>query len=583
MAEAQNIDSILIVDCGTVVTKLLLLERVGDSYQFVAQAETQTTGRPPWNDLSIGVVRGVRELESFAGRTLYTRGRIVVPRTGQEGVDAFAVILSAVQPLRVVLAGLVREMSLESGRRAVGGTYATIEATLSREGNVRTPQETWARTVRDLMPDAVLLVGGVDGGARRPVLELAEAVALASSMLEEEQRPTVVYAGNTALRSQVTKLLGDITRVVTTGNVHPTAGTEHLGPAQSALEELYIEKRLRTAPGIESLNAWSRLPLFPVARAFSHVVDFLWHREGNADRGVLGVDVGAATTTMAATFQGRSYVSVYEHGVANGLIDWVETHGLDRILRWLPAEMDRETLLAMLYNTELQPSTIPQTSQELWVELAVVREMLRSTLSTAWPTWDIGEAAVQAENVMPRTDPILISGGGIVLSPRPSQALLAILDGLQPVGMSTLLLDSSRAAPAIGAVAEIKPLAAASALESGTLVSLGTVISPVGQARPGEVVMRMRIAYDGGRELNVEAHYGEIEVWPLLGGRRATLEIHPGRRIDVGMGPGQGGRVEVSGGLVGLVVDTRGRPLHLPSDPDRRRRTLSRWIRDVGG
>ena len=76
-------------------------------------------------------------------------------------------------------------------------------------------------------------------------------------------------------------------------------------------------------------------PSLPVATAFSHVVDFLWHREGNADRGVLGVDVGAASTTMAATFEGRSYISVYEHGVANGLIEWVEApwagphHALD--------------------------------------------------------------------------------------------------------------------------------------------------------------------------------------------------------------------------------------------------------------
>jgi hypothetical protein len=245
--------------------------------------------------------------------------------------------------------------------------------------------------------------------------------------------------------------------------------------------------------------------------------------------------------------------------------------------------MDEEILLAMLYNTELQPATIPQTPRELWVELAIVREMLRSTLSIAWPTWDIGQSAMQDTNVMPRTDPILISGGGIVSSPRPGQTLLAILDGLQPVGISTLLLDSSRAAPAIGAVATIKPLAAASALESGALVSLGTVISPVGQAKPGEVVMRMRITYDGGGDLNVDAHCGEIEVWPLLDGQRATLEIHPGRRIDIGMGPGQSGKVEVLGGLVGLVVDARGRPINVPTNPDQRRRTLNRWIWDVGG
>jgi len=583
VAEARNIESILVADCGTVVTKLLLLERVGGSYQFVAQAETLTTGKPPWNDLSNGVVQGVQELEAITGRTLYSRGHIVVPRHGQEGVDALVVVLSAVEPLKVVLAGLVKEMSLESGRRAVGGTYATVEATLTREGNLTAPQETWARTVRNMAPDAVLLVGGVDGGARRPVLELAEAVALGSSMLEEERRPTVIYAGNAAIRSQVTKLLGDITRVVAVDNVRPTTDTEHLGPAQSALEELHVEERLRAAPGIGNLSAWSRLPLVPVSTAFSRVVDFLWHREGNADRGVLGVDVGAATTTLAATFEGRSYTTVYEHGVANGLIEWVERHGMDRIMRWVPDEVEPEELQALLYNMELQPSAIPQTPRELWVELAIVREMLRTALGTARPTWDVGSAAMQAARAMPRTDPILISGGGIVLSPRPGQTLLAALDGLQPAGITTLLLDSSRAAPAIGAVAGIKPLAAASALDSGAFVSLGTVISPVGPARPGEVVMRMSISYEGGGELNVEAHNGEIEVWPLLDEQRATLEIRPGRRIDIGMGPGQGGRVEVLGGLVGLVVDARGRPLRLPRDAERRRRMINRWIWDVGG
>lgn len=583
MTEVQNIESVLVADCGAVLTKLALVERVADSYRFVAQAEAQTTGQRPWNDLSVGVLKAIQEIESTTGRRLYTRGRVLVPRRGLDGVDAFVVILSAVEPLRVVLAGLVQEMSLESGRRAAASTYTTIEATLSREGNLRSPQEHWAKTVRNLEPDVVLLVGGVDGGARRPVLELAEAVALASSMLPEDRRPAVLYAGNTALRSYVSRFLGDITRVIIADNVHPSAGTEHLGPAQEALEKLYVEERLRTAPGVETLSAWSRLPFVPAAAAFSRVVDFLWHREGNEDRGVFGVELGAATTTMTATFEGRPYVTVYEHGVANGVLDWVEEHGLSQLLRWIPEEMDEETLLTTLYNTELHPFTVPQTPEELWVELALAREMLRSSLAIARPTWDVGGAAMAGRDVMPRMDPILIAGGGIAHVPRPGHALLAILDGLQPAGISTLLLDVNRAAPAIGAIAGVKPLIAASALDAGSLVSLGTVISPVGQGRPGEVVMHMRIIYEGGEELDVEARYGEIEVWPLLADQRATLEIRPGRRFDVGIGPGQGGSVEVHGGLVGLVVDARGRPLTLPANPDRRRRSLNRWLWDVGG
>jgi hypothetical protein len=587
MAEERTIESILVADCGTVFTKLLLLESVecgsaGQSYRFVAQAETLTTVNPPWNDLCVGVVNAIEELEQITGRTFYGSGRLITPQHGLDGVDAFVVILSAPEPLSLVIAGLVREMSLESARRAASGTYTNIKTILSREGSLNSPQTTWSRTLRDISPDVVLLVGGVDGGARRPVMELADAVALAASMVERDQRPVVLYAGNAELRPHITKLMGDITHVEVVDNVHPTVDTEHLEPAQGALEQIYIDERMNAAPGADALLAWSRLPLLPTATAFARVVSYLCRREGNADRGVLGVDVGAATTTVAASFEDRSYVTIYDKGIAYGLLDWVQEHGTAPLLQWLPEEMEEEELLILLHNRELRPWTVPQDPRELWVEQAVVREMLRSALDVALPTWDAGKVSAEP-GMLPGVDPILISGGGLVHMPRPGQALLVTLDGLQPTGISTILLDVNRAAPALGAVAGLKPLAAASALEAGTLVSLGTVISPVGKARPGELVMRMRITYEDGGTLNVEARYGDMEIWPLLPGQKATLELRPTRRFDVGRGFGRPGKVHVIGGLVGLVVDARGRPLVLPEDPDRRRRVLHGWIWDVGG
>jgi len=582
MSEERPIESILVADCGTVLTKLLLLEKVEASYRFVAQAETLTTLNPPWRDVSVGVVNAIEELEAITGRTLYSMSRLITPRQGLQGVDAFVVILSAAEPLRLVIAGLVREMSLESARRAAAGTYTDVQAVLTREGSLNSPQEMWARTVRDVSPDVVLLVGGVNGGARRPVMELADAIALAASMLARDQRPAVIYAGNAELRPLITKLMGDITHVEVADNVHPTVDTEHLGPAQMALEQFYIEERMKTTPGVDALLAWSRLPLLPTASAFSRVIDFLCRREGNADRGVLGIDVGAATTTVAASFDSRSYVSVYEKGIAFGPLAWIEEHGAASLLRWIPEEMEEEELLVLLHNRELRPWTVPQDPRELWIEQAVIREILHSALEIAQPTWDVGETLLQVD-MLPDVDPILLSGGGVVHLPRPGQVLLVALDGLQPVGISTILLDVNRAAPALGAVAGVKPLAAASALEAGTLVSLGTVISPVGKARPGETILRMRIVYEDGGELDVEAHYGDIEIWPLLPGQKATLELRPNRRFDVGLGLGRGGKVQAIGGMVGLVVDARGRPLTLPGSPDRRRQALKKWIWDVGG
>ena len=80
MTEAPSIESILVADCGTVSTKLLLIDRVADGYRFVAQAETQTTGRAPWNDLSVGVAQAVQELQTITGRRLFAQGRVVTPR-----------------------------------------------------------------------------------------------------------------------------------------------------------------------------------------------------------------------------------------------------------------------------------------------------------------------------------------------------------------------------------------------------------------------------------------------------------------------------------------------------------------------
>lgn len=220
---------------------------------------------------------------------------------------------------------------------------------------------------------------------------------------------------------------------------------------------------------------------------------------------------------------------------------------------------------------------------ELWIHLAAARELLRSALELAQSTWRVGTAAFSEESPRPKLDPIIVSGGGLVHIPQPGRILLAVLDALEPVGVSTILLDRNQVVPALGAMATIKPLAAAAALDGDALMPLGTVITPVGRGRRGEVVMRMRVTYEDGSVLDIEPKYGQLEVCPLAAGQRATLTLRVNRRFDIGLGPGRGGKVEVIGGLVGLVIDARGRPLILPQDPDKRRRSLRRWFWDLGG
>jgi len=159
-----------------------------------------------------------------------------------------------------------------------------------------------------------------------------------------------------------------------------------------------------------------------------------------------------------------------------------------------------------------------------------------------------------------------------------------LLDALEPVGVTTLALDASGLMPALGACALAQPLATVQALGAGGLVTLGTVIAPVGRARMGETILGLRIKYQSGGDLEVEVTAGSLEVLPLPPGQKATLKLEPRRNIDVGRGgPGKGGgKVEVQGGLVGLVVDARGRPLLLPSDAGKRRERVQQWLWDMG-
>jgi hypothetical protein len=183
---------------------------------------------------------------------------------------------------------------------------------------------------------------------------------------------------------------------------------------------------------------------------------------------------------------------------------------------------------------------------------------------------------------MPLCDTIVVAGGALTGAPQAGLATLILLDAVQPIGVCTIVLDAYGLTPALGNVAAIKPLAAVEALDAGGFTNLATVVAPVGRTTPGDTVLRVKIRH-GQKELDVEVCYGDLETVPLPLGQEAVLELSPERGFDVGLGgPGRGGRRRVSGGLAGLIIDARGRPLPLPQEPEKRLERARQWLCDVG-
>lgn len=567
------------------MTKVVLLDRVAGRYHFVAQGEALTTTEHPWGDVSAGVMHAVEKISEVTGRQFFDgRGDLISPETAErDGVDIFAATASASRPLRVVIGGVVRELSVASAERAAAGTYALIKAILAADSHGISSEEQRVLKIRDANPDVICIAGGTEEGALTPVLELVEASTLACSLMEPDERPLLLYAGNSKLRKRVAKLVDGRAELRVCDNVRPTVDAEYPFCIQEALDAVYLDRKLSHMPGAAVLSSWSPVPLMPTARAFGRLVHYLWHL-GDEDRGVIGVDIGAANTTLAAVFDGQLYLTVRSDvGNAFGGEDIFLARGAEAFSRWLPEPMEPNEIRGMFVNRATRPAAIPQTPQGLWVEHALAREAIRSALETGRPGWRPG-AAQPYPHLLPLCDTIVVSGGVLAHAPRPGQAALIVLDALQPIGVSTLVLDVHGLSPALGSVAAVKPLAAVEALDSGGFVNLATVVTPVGPARSGDTMLKVKVTYDDESTLEVEVHQGDLEVLPLLPGQEAVLELQPARHIDVGLGgPGKSGKRHVSGGLVGLIVDARGRPLTLASEPEERHQQVRQWLWDVGG
>ncbi len=178
----------------------------------------------------------------------------------------------------------------------------------------------------------------------------------------------------------------------------------------------------------------------------------------------------------------------------------------------------------------------------------------------------------------------MIAGGGALAdAPTLGQGLLLLLDAVQPVGVTHIMLDRNNLLPLLGVSAAQNNLLPVQILESGALENLGTVVSPLGSASYGAGVLRVKLTGANKNETIVEVKAGGIEVLPLGPGESAQLAIQTVGRVDAGFGPGRGKTVTVSGGSLGVIIDARGRPFAFSTDAVRRSELMKKWLWTLGG
>ena len=577
--------SILLIDCGSVFTKMALVGIVDNQYRLLARTQVPTTVAPPFPDLLIGVREGCQQIEALTGRRLVSSEAILTPEQDDgSGVDTIALTTSVGGPLRLLTTGPGREALAGLLYKSLSGLFAQPEALPAAPAEVAQDDPVWEQLVaqlRTLRPHAIVVIGAPSTGIRGAgsITDHAQSVARWLDVLRaapregEETRLSalpVVFSGTTEDGMTLASTLRSATAMVhTVEQLTPTT----IGPLSRALNALYDGVVLRETPGYTRLRSLAG-PATATITSLAGVARFLAH---HYKMNVAAVDVGASSTTLAgATTNGDFLPALFpQGGVGPGAGYVLRAVGAPSILRWLTIEADENTVREHVLTRILRRRMIPSTQLELELEYALAREAIRLALH--------GPGS-RLSGLHP-VDVLLATGGTLTNTPQPAYTALILLDAMQPHGITSLVLDSGRIATMLGSVAAVAPDVAAQMTENDAMPSLlGTAVSVTGRPEGDQPAVRAFLEYEDGKKDSIEVAAGALARLAVPHGRRALLSLYPAPGVDVGLGPGQQARASepVEGGALGLIIDARGRPLELPTATLERMARLREWRTSLG-
>jgi hypothetical protein len=161
-----------------------------------------------------------------------------------------------------------------------------------------------------------------------------------------------------------------------------------------------------------------------------------------------------------------------------------------------------------------------------------------------------------------------------------------MVDSFMPEGVTRLAVDSIFMMPQLGVLTEVQPKAATEVFEKDCLIHLGTCIAPSGTSKKPGPVMKYTIELPDGTVSGTLNHL-EMKLFKLGlqdNGLPKTCKatFEPERGYNCGAGNGVKIEKEIHGGVVGIILDGRGRPFDLSQLSEQERVSyLNKWMVDL--
>jgi uncharacterized protein (TIGR01319 family) len=564
----KDIKVILATDCGSTTTKAILIEFINNEYRLTFRGEAPTTVEAPFEDVTCGVINAIIELEELSGRKILIDDRIISPRNGNTGVDLYISTSSAGGGLQMMVGGVVKNMTGESAQRAALGAGSIVMDIIASNDGRKYHEK--VQKIRQLRPDMILLSGGVDGGTKSHVVELAEVIKTANPnpRLGNNFKIPIIYAGNKDAINDIDKRLGDTTDLKIVDNIRPTLDKENLKPSRDKIHDLFMEHVMAQAPGYNKLLTWTDYPIIPTPGAVGKIIEKIAENENIS---VVGVDIGGATTDVFSVFNKKFNRTVSaNYGMSYSICNVLAETGIENISRWVNSEIDEKDLTNRIANKMIRPTTIPQTLEELIIEQSIAREALRlsfiqhkefavslkgvqqeRTISDTFDQTMSGETLVN----MNELDMIVGSGGVLSHAPRREQAYRMLVDAFLPEGITQIAVDSIFMMPQLGVLSEVHEKAAVEVFNKDCLVRLGTCIAPIGTGNIDDDILEFSFEIKD-KEIKGVLKFGEILLVEADYTQVKTKLIMKNNYTINGLNKFEG---KIFGGEVGIMLDGRGR------------------------
>lgn len=267
----------LLVDFGSTFTKVSCVDI--EEEVIVGQSQDYTTVE---EDINIGLDKAVGKIPGID---------LLKDRTVQSFASS-----SAAGGLRMVVIGLVPDLTVEAAKRVSLGAGAIIIGTFSFELAKKEIEE-----IEKLKPDIILLSGGTDGGDKKTIINNAR--LLASSSI----KAPIIVAGNKVVSQDIFENLKGKGKVVyLSDNVMPRLDQLEVFKVREIIREVFVKHIIR-AKGISKAQKKLDSIVQPTPEAVLTAATLL--SQGSSKESGFGdliiVDVGGATTDIHSVSLGE--------------------------------------------------------------------------------------------------------------------------------------------------------------------------------------------------------------------------------------------------------------------------------------